>query len=274
MYESYWGLKHNPFQHVSGPEFLYVSETHRAALLKLRYVLENRLGAGLLSGGTGYGKSYLAQVFSQQLPDQYGPRVHLVFPQLSPAELLAYLAVELGVDESEVACNDGRLDRTVRAIERELCAHAERGRHPLIILDEAQWIEDQRVFQMLQLLLNFQQHARAEFSLILIGDRPLLGRLRRLPQLDERIGVHALLQPLGPDEVVGYVDHRLNVAGASRPIFDESALTALFELSGGVPRRINRLCDLALLVGYAENTSRLSAGDIEAVGEEFLAAAA
>jgi general secretion pathway protein A len=274
MYEAYWKLRCNPFQNVAGPEFLYLSETHRAALLKLRYVLENRLGAGLLSGGTGYGKTYLAQVFARQLPEHYAPRVHLVFPQLSPAELLAYLAVELGVDEAEVGRDDGRLDRTVRRIERELRAHSEHGRHPVIVLDEAQLIDDQRVFQMLQLLLNFQQHARADFSLILVGDRPLLGRMRRLPQLDDRIGARAILQPLSENEVETYVAHRMKAAGATRPIFDDSALVALFEFSGGVPRRINRLCDLALLVGFAESRSEISAEEIEAVGEEFVSLAA
>lgn len=274
MYESYWGLSRNPFQNVAGPEFLYLGETHRAALLKLRYVLENRLGAGLLSGGTGYGKTYLTQIFARQLPEQFAPRVHLVFPQLSPPELLAYLAVELGLDEAEIGRNDGRLDRTVRSIERQLRQHSESGRHPLIVIDESHLIEDQRVFQTLQLLLNFQQHAGIGFSLILVGDRPVLGRLRRLPQLDDRIGIRALLQPLGRDDVAGYVGHRLKAAGAARPIFEESAITALFELSGGVPRRVNRLCDLALLVGYADGADHLSAADVEAVGEEFLSAAA
>lgn len=273
MYETYWGLERNPFQNVSGPQFFYQSETHRAALLKLRYVLENGLGAGLLSGGSGYGKTCLAQTFAAQLSDEFSPCVHLVFPQLSPPELLAWLAVELGADEDEIG-GDMRLDRVVRQIERRLREHTAAGRHPIILLDEAQLIDDQRVLQALQLLLNFQQQGRVVFSLILIGDRPLLGRLRRLPQLDDRIGVRGVLQPLSQGGVEGYVAHRLVAAGASEPIFDDSALTALFELSGGVPRRINRLCDLALLAGYAESRRELTAADIEAVGQEFLSAAA
>lgn len=274
MYETYWGLQRNPFQNASGPEFLYQSETHRAALLKLRYVLENRLGAGLLSGGTGYGKTYLAQIFAEQLPEQYSPQVHLVFPQLSPTELLAWLAVELGANEAEIGEASARLDRVVRQIERKLREHTAHGRHPIILLDEAQLIEDQRVFQALQLLLNFQQQGRVEFSLVLVGDRPLLGRLRRLPQLDDRIGVRAVLQPLGQNDVEAYVAHRLVAAGAAQPIFEDSALVALFELSGGVPRRINRLCDLALLAGYAESRTQITASEIESVGQEFLSNAA
>ena len=274
MYETYWGFERNPFQSVSGPEFFYQSETHRAALLKLRYVLENGLGAALLSGGTGYGKTCLAQAFAAELSDQFSPCVHLVFPQLSPPELLAWLAVELGAEENEIGGGEPRLDRIVRQIERKFREHTADGRHPVILLDEAQLIEDQRVFQALQLLLNFQQQGRVEFSLILIGDRPLIGRLRRLPQLDDRIGVRGLLRPLNQNEVEGYVAHRLVAAGASEPIFDDSALTALFELSGGVPRRINRLCDLALLAGYAESRREVTADEIEAVGQEFLSVAA
>ena len=269
MYEQFWELDRSPFQNNTAPEFFYRSETHHAALLKLRYVIENRLGAGLLVGGIGYGKTYLAHMLAYELAEEFHPLIHIMFPQLTSAELLAYLAIELGADESTVGSGPGNLDRTVRQIEQQLTKQVKLGRHPVILIDDAHLIDDMQVFHTLQLLLNFEQRSTISFSLILIGEWTLLARVSRVAQLDERIPVKGLLQPLSKSGTIEYVKSRLEAAGAMRAIFDETALDALFELSGGVPRRINRLCDLALLVGYADELKMLTAQEIEAVSEEL-----
>lgn len=271
MYESYWELDRNPFENDADTDFFFGSETHQAALLKLRYLVENRKGAGVLVGGTGFGKTYLAQVLTQQLSETHGPFVHLVFPQLSPAEMLAYLAVELGADPHLVGSEAGGLDRTIREIENLLMKYGDQGRHPVIIVDEAHLIEDQNVFQSLRLLLNFQQQRRTDFTLILAGQRELLSRIRRMGQLEERLSVKCLLRPMTEAETVSYVSSRLQTAGARRAIFLPESMTTLFELSGGVPRKINRICDLALLVGFADESSSISPEQVEAVSEELMA---
>jgi MSHA biogenesis protein MshM len=273
MYELYWNLDRRPFDHTMLPDFFFAGDTHQAARLKVRYAIENRLGAGLLVGGTGSGKSFLAGALLHELEDKYRPVVHLVFPQLSPAEMLAYLAVELGADDPR-SSGDGGLDRSLRKLEERLRFHAEQGRRPTIFIDDAHLIDDVRVFQTLQQLLNFQQQSRYDFSLILIGERTLAGRLSRMSQLDERIGIRAVLEPLSVDETAAYVKHRLEVAGASRTIFDDGALKMIAELSSGLPRRINRLCDLALVVGYAENLKLITAAEIIGVAEELPSTAA
>jgi type II secretory pathway predicted ATPase ExeA len=274
MYEQYWGLNRNPFSNNTETEFFFRSETHQAALLKMRYVVENRLGAGLLTGGIGYGKTYLARMLAEELPDQFGPIVHLVFPQLTATELLSWIAVELGVDESELNAGTGGVDRTIRRIQSQLRNYAETHRYPVLVIDEAHLIEDRQVFQALQLLLNFQQESEIDFSLFFIGERSLSSRINRMAQLDERIAVKSALQPLSQEETIGYVEHRLEVAGATRPCFNAQALQTLIEFSGGVPRRINRLCDLALLVGYADQLDIVSEKEIEASAEELMAAIA
>jgi len=120
------------------------------------------------------------------------------------------------------------------------------------------------------LLLNYQHKSRITFSLILVGDRSLLTQVGRIPQLDERLAVKSMLQPLSREETDRYVAHRLQVSGITEPIFDESAMDELFELSGGVPRKINRICDLALLVGYADGMTVFSGSQVEAVSEELV----
>jgi MSHA biogenesis protein MshM len=266
MYESYWKLNERPFQNNADPDYFFRSETHQAAVLKLRYAIEHGLGAAILTGGVGYGKSYLMQTLAAELSDAYRPVVRLVFPQLSPAEFLSWLAVELGV--SPEAASESRLDQTLRRLEMQLQKLNEKGRAPTIIIDEAHTIESPGLLQTFQLLLNYQQQPTMDFTLVLVGDRPLVGQVGRWAALDERIPIRAVLQPLSRQETAGYLNHRLAVAGRKEPVFDEGALHPLFELSGGVPRRINRFCDLALLVGYADELPILTAEEMEAVGEE------
>ena len=274
MYERYWQLDRNPFDDDSDLRGFFRSETHQATLLKLRYVIENGKGTGLLAGGTGFGKSYLLQVLKQQLAESHGPFVHLVFPQLTSAELLAYLAVELGADESSVGRGAGGLDRTVREIDQRLRKFGEEGRHPVIVVDEAHLIDDMQVFHALRLLLNFQQPKKCSFSLIFAGQHELLNTIRRLGQLEERLSVKCLLRSLSAEETTAYISCRLEAAGATRPIFDPAAMQPLYELSGGVPRRINRICDLALLVGFADESASISPEQVEAVAEELTAVVA
>lgn len=269
MYERYWQLDCNPFENDADPNAFFRSETHQSALLKLRYLVENRKGIGLAVGGTGLGKSYLVRLLMRQLDESCGPCVHLVFPQMSPAELLAYLAIELGAAPQSIGSEAGGLDRTIREIESLLQRHSEQDRHPVIVVDEAHLIEDLQVFQALRLLLNFQRNQRHQFSLILVGQRELLQTVRRLGQLEERLSVKCLLRPLTADETADYVTRRLKAAGATREIFQEAAMQPLYELSAGVPRRINRLCDMALLVGFADESETISPEQIEAVAEEM-----
>ena len=102
-----------------------------------------------------------------------------------------------------------------------------------------------------------------------VGGLNLLGKLERIPQLNDRIAVRSFVEPLSHDDTIGYVAHRLHVAGAKREIFDQDALEALHERSGGIPRRINRLADLALVVGYADQLDNIGAREIEAVAEDI-----
>ena len=274
MYERFWQLDRNPFDDDTDLRGFFPSETHQATLLKLRYLIENGKGAGLVAGGTGLGKSCLMQVLMQQLGESQGPFVNLVFPQMSAAELLGYLAVELGADPEAIGREGAGLDRTVREIDRLLRQSSEQDRHPVIVVDEAHLIEDVQVFQALRLLLNFQQGMKCRFSLIFVGQNELLATVRRLRQLDERMSVKCLLRPFSAEETTAYVACRLEAAGALRPVFEATALQSLHELSGGVPRRINRLCDLALLVGFADESATISAEQVEAVAEELTAVVA
>lgn len=269
MYETYWHLKQKPFENAADPRFYYPAESHQAALLKLRYAIENRRGAGLLVGPSGAGKTLVATMLRGMLGEQYAPFVHLVFPQMSSADLLAYLADEMIGDNSTAKTPD--VQTSVRRIERFLASNVARDRHAVVAVDEAQLIGDTQTLEALRLLLNFEPNGKPALTLLLIGQPSILTTVERMPHWEERLGVKCLLRPFNESETAAYVEHRLRVAGSSQSIVDPEALPTLQELTNGIARRINRLCDLALLVGYAEEQSTLSASHFESVCRELVA---
>lgn len=272
MYEKYWDLACRPFDNPFSASFFFRSDTHESAHLKLRYAVENGLGLAVLSGGIGTGKTAVAAFLQYNLSEAFSPFIHLVFPQMPAPEFLSYIAAKLGA-EDRLAGRRG-LDRTLRLIENRLRGFCEQGCRPTLVVDEAHLIDDVRVFECLQLLLNFQQDAACSFALVLVGGPTLLGRLERMPQLNDRVAVRSVIEPLSHEETLRYIAQRLLAAGAQRDIFLPSALDAIWERSGGIPRRINRLGDLALLVGYADQLKTVGLDEIHAAAEELPAAIA
>ncbi|MBX3443647.1 MAG: AAA family ATPase [Planctomyces sp.] len=271
MYESYWKLQRPPFHGAPDVSSFCATRTHQGALLKLRYLVEHRLGAGVLTGAHGLGKTFLTHVLEADIAPSAGPLARLVFPQMSPAELLAYLSAKLGAEPGHPQ-DTLRTDRVLAVLEHRLTRLAAEGRHPILVIDEAQLLVPEQ-FQVLHLLLNISTEARSHFSLILVGEPDLIPRLQRNGAFDERFAVRTTLRPLSAEETGQYVASRLAHAGQPEPVFTAEALAVLWELSQGIPRRINQLCDLSLLVGFADRLTSISPVEIEAAAEELLTVA-
>lgn len=271
MYLDYWQLASKPFEPTANRANFFSCESHEAALLKLRYAVENRRGAVLLAGPSGVGKTMLVQMFRSELPAAFQPQVSIVFPQMSSRDLLVYLAEELGAPAAENPRHT--IEESIRRIESLLRRNAEQDRQAVVVIDEAHLLEDCGALETLRLLLNFEFGSGPALTLVLIGQMSLVSAVTRLPSLEERVAVKALLRSFTVDETAEYVQHRLAAAGAARDIFSADALEALHYLGHGVARQINRLADLALLVGYADELPSLTAKQIEAVSEELVSIA-
>lgn len=274
MYEAYWKLNQRPFGSGADPRAYYPSDAHQGALLKLRYTIENQHSAALLTGAPGTGKTLLLRLLADQLPERFQPIIELVFPQMPAAELLALFAAELGT--SPVMAPGAALPaiaESIVQIQTRLREHASRGRHTVLAIDDAQLLDGNRTFETLRLLLNQEAGGRPLLTLLLIGQPALLPMMERMPHFEERLAAKCLLRPLTIEETMSYVSHRLTVAGAQQPIFETAALETLFQLTHGVPRRINRLCDLALLIAFAEEQPAVGPAHIEAVAQELAVAA-
>ncbi len=271
MYESYWQLRVKPFEEIVDGEFYYPSQTHQAALLKLRYAIENHRAAALLAGASGLGKTLVAGMVRSMLDESFCPFVHLCFPQMPVDQLMTYLAVQLTGRGATGPAE--QLWQSVDRIERFLAENTKSGHHAVVVIDEAHLLGDRETLEAIRLLTNFETSGRPAMTLVLSAQPGLLPVLDRNPQLEERLAVKCLLRPLTETETAEYVDHRLKQAGAERPLLDAGAVRVLQELTGGIARRINRLCDLALLIGYAEQQRSITAAQLEAISEELVAVA-
>jgi general secretion pathway protein A len=268
MYTTYWKLDCRPFDRGEDPRFYYPAETHQATLLKLHYAIENRRGAGLLTGASGLGKTLLVQSLLADLTDDCQPQVHLRFPQLNPAQLVAYLAAELTGQRDWKMSIDANLQR----IEAFLADLAQQQRHAVVVIDEAHLMCGTDTMETIRLLLNYEP----AWTVLLVGQASLLPALQRMPELEERLAVKCLLRSFAMEESIAYISHRLLAAGATDVdgIFEPEALERVHQLTGGVPRKINRLADMALLIGFAEEVQKIGPAHIEAVAEELITASA
>jgi len=269
MYETFWNLNQRPFENTHQEAFYYPSESAQAAMLKLRYAVENRRGAAILAGPSGLGKSLLARTLLSQLPGHFTPQAHVVFPRLPSPQLIPYLLLNLGFAGNVDQLPDS-LSKQIYLLQQVLAKNTKAGQHAVIIVDEAHLITDFEVLEALRLITNFETNGQLDLTLILIGQTQLVPSIERLPSFDNRVGVKSLMKPFTADETASYVTHRLRTAGREEEIFTADGLERLHELTRGNPRQINRLCDLALLIGFAEEIDRIDGTQLESIQEELV----
>lgn len=255
MYAAFFGLQQEAFSIAPDPRFLYLSERHREALAHLLYGARGGGGLVLLTGAVGAGKTTVCRCFIEQLP----PDVDLAYvfnPALSVAELLASVGDEFGIAQPAGAS----LKTQVDALNRFLLARHAQGRSCVLVIDEAQNLGAD-VLEQLRLLTNLETDTRKLLQIVLIGQPELRERLalQSMQQLAQRVIARYHLEPLSEADTPQYVRHRLAVAGLTGALpFSDAALRRVHRLAGGVPRRINLLCDRALLGAYAQQRSTVT----------------
>ncbi|MFN7723185.1 MAG: ExeA family protein [Pirellulaceae bacterium] len=270
MYESYWGLTQRPFDERQDLACYYPGEAHQATLLKLRYAIENRSLSALVSGSSGMGKSLLMRCLAEQTREPAGPVRHLVYPAMGREAFLRTVASRLA-DRSITSIDDEAM--ALELLETSLADQVKAGRHPVLVIDEAQVLETHGLLEPVRLLMNLATQAgagQAALTLILVGQPALTAHLQRHSALEERIAVRCMLPQWSDGETHAYMSHRMRWAGAPlERIFGEDAIDRICELSHGIPRLINRLADLALMVGYGEEVAQIDRRLIDSLQEEM-----
>lgn len=256
MYAPFFGLKQAPFSIAPDPHYLFMSERHREALAHLLYGLDGGGGFVLLTGEIGAGKTTVCRCFLEQIPANCNV-AYIFNPKLTVTELLQAICDEF---HAPVPRGAQTVKDYVDPLNAFLLAQHAAGRNNVLIIDEAQNLSAD-VLEQLRLLTNLETAERKLLQVVLIGQPELRGMLARpeLEQLAQRVIARFHLGALSEQETAQYVHHRLNVAGLSgaQP-FDGAALRLIHQLTRGVPRRINLLCDRALLGGYASGQARVT----------------
>ena len=256
MYTHYFQLKQSPFSIAPDPRYLYMSERHREALAHLLYGVGSGGGFVLLTGEIGAGKTTVCRCFMEQIPDNC--QLAYVFnPKLSVEELLHSICEEFRI---ALAPGVGSVKGYVDAINAYLLASHAQGKNNVLIIDEAQNLSA-AVLEQLRLLTNLETSERKLLQIILIGQPELRAMLARpeLEQLAQRVIARYHLGSLTAEETASYVRHRLAVAGSTAQTpFAPRLMAQIHALSHGVPRRINLLCDRALLGAYVENQRQVT----------------
>ena len=256
MYLEYYGLKQAPFDLTPNPRFLFHSGKHREALNHLLYGIRERKGFVQLTGEVGAGKTTLCRAMLEQLDGHYSTAL-ILNPVLSANELMKAIAMEFGLPVGSLDLD--RLD-LLALMNEFLLKQLESGRDAVLIIDEAQDLTED-LLEQVRLLSNLETDDRKLLQVVLIGQPELRDRLNshRLRQLRQRITVRYHLRSLTRYEVVQYVHHRLELAGAKgMPYFTRPALWRVYFYSRGIPRLVNAVCDKALLAGYVEHSDRIT----------------
>lgn len=262
MYDEHYGLNGRPFQLTPDPAFWFDTSTHRKAMAYLGYGLSQGEGFIVITGSPGAGKTTLVGHLMDTIDRERLNVIRIVTTQVQSEDLLHLVAQGLGADTTGLA-----KAQTLAAIEKGLHAVARSGKRTLLIVDEAQALPMESL-EELRMLSNFQAGGYPLLQIFLLGQpefRTLFAD-PRLEQLRQRVIAMHQLDPMGLEELEPYLIHRLTVVGwAGNPRFDEGAIAAIHEWSGGIPRKVNQLTGRVMLFGAIEQIETFSAADVETV---------
>ncbi len=254
MYIDFYGFSQKPFDVTCNPRFLYLTSEHKETLASLLYGIQERRGIMALIGEVGTGKTTMLRAAMQNL----GPsaKIAFIFNTTDDFEDL----LEMALDDLGILGDPSKLSKSGKSIKLRKYAEfeAKRGCRVVLIIDEAQNLSFESL-ENWRLLSNLETVDGKLIQIVLSGQPELENKLRdyRLRQLAQRIGVKRYIGALGKNDTVKYVNHRLKVVGG-RNVFDEESLSLIWSFSSGIPRKINILCDNALLIGFAMQSKTIT----------------
>jgi general secretion pathway protein A len=248
MYESFFGLKEKPFSLLPDPDFLFMSSKHSLALSILEYSLAGQAGFCAITGDIGSGKTTLIRTLLRRI----GRDVTLGLISNTHSGLTDITAWALAAfGRGTNAQSDAEIYQELMHF---LIGEYGAGRRCVLIVDEAQNLTVEAL-EELRLISNINADKDLLLQIILVGQPELLVKLKspELAQFAQRISISYHLTPLSFQDTRRYIRHRLQIAGADRPIFSDAAIGAVQYFSGGVPRVVNAICDMSMVYGLADN---------------------
>jgi general secretion pathway protein A len=263
MYETFYGLNEKPFSIQPDPDFLFMGKRHTLAYSMLEYSIRNKAGFAVISGEIGCGKTTLIRHLLNNLGDDVC--IGLVYnTHQEIGNLLEWIMLAFGqpyAGLSPVALYE--------SFQQFLITQYSLGKRVLLIVDEAQNLGPSAL-ESLRMLSNINADKDQLLQMILVGQPQLKDLLRRpdLQQFVQRVSTHFFIPPLESSEVARYIEHRLRTAGRTEPLFTPEACARIAELSRGIPRIINILCDTALVYGFSGDAGEIGRDLIDEVAND------
>jgi general secretion pathway protein A len=269
MYKSFYNLTRNPFEITPDPSFLFPTKKHNEALAALYYGVRRRKGFVVLTGEVGTGKTLLLRCLLQLLKRNNDVSYAYVFNgRLSSAEFLQYIAGDFGLPASNKNKSELLLELSGYVIDR-----GRKGLTTVLVVDEAHQLSTE-ILEEIRLLTNLETAQAKLLQILLVGQPELDEKLDSvdLRQLKQRIAFRSRLDPLDLNETQGYIERRLQSAGANShaaEMFPPQTVAAVYRCSGGFPRLINTVCENALIAGYSKQLHSVTPEIIEDIATEF-----
>lgn len=266
MYEAFYGLTSKPFQLNPDPSFFFGSKQHRRAKAYLEYGVSRNEGFIVITGEIGAGKTTVLRSLIEGLDGSNVITGHLVTTQLGAEDTLRMVGAAFGFRVKDVPKSE-----LLITLEAFLISQTSKGKRCLLIVDEAQNLTPKAV-EELRMLSNFQFGNQALLQSFLVGQPEFREILQRpeMEQFRQRVAATCHIGPLDAEETQRYIEHRLKCAGSTgKPSFEPGAFEGIYKASGGIPRRINSVCDRLLLAGFLSGKSHLTADDVAEVVREF-----
>ncbi|MCK5706321.1 MAG: AAA family ATPase [Candidatus Aureabacteria bacterium] len=255
MYLEFYGLNEEPFNLTPDSNFLFLSEQHRKALSHLKYGIEQKKGFIALTGEVGSGKTTVCRALLKMLDKDKFETALILSSFVSANSMLKMINGDLGIYGGEKD-----KEAMIHSLNKFLFKQREKGKTVVVLIDECQNLNFE-VLEQIRMLSNLETEKEKLIQIVLIGQPEFLEKLssHELRQLNQRITVRAHLSPLKYHECRDYIMHRLKIAGSDGSLeFTEKAVKKIFNYCYGIPRRINVICDYALIVGYVDETRKIT----------------
>ncbi|MCP4267529.1 MAG: AAA family ATPase [Candidatus Brocadiaceae bacterium] len=269
MYKNLYGLRENPFNLTPDPDFVFLGRVHKKALAYLTYGLDAGKGFVQLTGEIGSGKTTLLRTLLMKNRNNI-KSAFIVNPKATFDQLFRMILYQFSIIELESEYSKEVLLSKFHVF---LLEQAKQNCPVVIILDEAQNL-DKSVLEEIRMLSNLETSKQKLVQMIFVGQPELreIFLLPELKQLKQRISVAFHIYPLGREDTMAYINHRMEIAGSSKKnsIFTQSACNEVYSYSSGIPRLINIVCDAALLAGYVEEMKTISGKVIKEVINDLI----
>lgn len=262
----FFGIPTNPFSVNPDPRFLYMTPPTEEALACLTYGIQSRRGFVLLTGEVGTGKTTLVNKFLEQLRSQQVATAFIFNSRMNVAQFFDYMMADFGLE-----CESKLKSQMLLQLYNWLLERYRAGQTSVLIVDEAQNLSLE-VLEEIRMLTNLETSTAKLLQIVLVGQPELEYTLRhpQLRQLKQRITLRAKTHPLAVEDTRNYIAQRLHIAGANgRPVFQDEAIAAIHQYSGGIPRVINLLCEHSIVSVFVERKDIISVDTVKAVAKEF-----